>query len=173
MWCAPARSNRPLRCLICAILGHFSQRWRGGGRLRHEIALHSDGRWAHTSKEAIGKILEKNTQKCALRVHFTVRDNFFTFGWRPDRIWPEFFSKKAPNHQNSWEFLTTRHLSELSGVLFKPMSGTESALKLQLTYKIPVSDYDMEFLLLLNWLSLVFWVRLRLSIVPLLVCCGA
>ena len=58
-----------------------------------------------------------------------------------------FFSKKASNHQNSWEFLTT---SELSGVLFKPMSGTESALKLQLTYKIPVSDYDMEFLLLLN-----------------------
>jgi hypothetical protein len=74
--------------------------------------------------------LEKNTQKCALRVHFTVRIKFSLLGdvrIKIDLFDQKYFSKKAPNHPNNAHINSKfvgifsppriRHFGEHSGVL--------------------------------------------------------
>lgn len=51
----------------------------------------------------LGKFLEKNTQKCALRGHFTVRIKFSLLGgvrMKIDLFDQKKISKETPNHPN-------------------------------------------------------------------------
>jgi len=82
------------------------------------------------SKEAIGGVLEKKTQKCTLRVHFTVEIGIWLLGEIQTKIGlfhHKFFLKRMPNHPNNAQTNSKfvgissppriRHLDEISGVL--------------------------------------------------------
>ena len=82
------------------------------------------------SKEAIGGVLEKKTQKCTLRVHFTVEIGIWLLGEIQTKIGlfhHKLFSKRMPNHPNNAQTNSKfmgissppriRHLDEISGVL--------------------------------------------------------
>jgi hypothetical protein len=84
----------------------------------------------HTCKEAIGGVLEKKTQKCALRVHFTVgiENSLLGENWTKIGLFHRnFFSKRMPNHPNNAQINSKfvgnfsppriRHFDEISGVL--------------------------------------------------------